>query len=251
MIKVVVLGTGNVATHLTGAFLKNRKVNLVQVYGRNPENLKKLLPNEKITNDISQIAEADVYIIAVSDNAINNVSDSLLFENRLVVHTSGSMDIEVLNPKNRRGVFYPLQTFSIGKSVDFSTVPVCLEAENNDDYTILEQLAKSISQNIYPINSEKRKALHIAAVFVSNFVNHLYAIGNDICSEKDIPFDILKPLITETAHKINGLSPHEAQTGPARRNDWQTINVHLEYLKKDKEKQEIYDLLTKAIMNKN
>lgn len=248
MIKVVVLGSGNVATHLIRTFQKNEKVNLIQVYARNPENLKQILPEDKITKNISNLAEADVYIIAVSDNAIKDVSNQIQFKNRLVVHTSGSMNINTLNPKNRRGVFYPLQTFSISKEVDFKQIPICLETENATDYKILEQLAYSISENSYNVDSEKRKALHVAAVFVSNFVNHLYALGEEICVENNLPFQILKPLIIETANKITYLNPQNAQTGPAKRNDTKTTQEHLNFIKDEKLKN-IYQILTESIQN--
>ena len=142
-----------------------------------------------------------------------------------------------------------LQTFSKEKEIDFSTVPFCLEAENKEDYLLLEKIAKTIGRKIYSVNSEQRKALHIAAVFVNNFTNHLYTIGNDICEKHQVPFEILQPLIQETSEKIKTLSPKKAQTGPAIRNDKKTIKSHLELL--SKEQQEIYKLITQAIKNGN
>ena len=153
-----------------------------------------------------------------------------------------------LENKNRKGVFYPLQTFSKNAVVNFEAIPICLESENNDDYKLLETVAKSISDKVFNINSNQRKALHVSAVFVNNFVNHLYKIGNDICIENNIPFEILQPLITETANKITSLSPNEAQTGPAKRNDTQTINTHLQFLS-DENQKEIYKILTKSIID--
>ncbi len=166
----------------------------------------------------------------------------------MVVHTSGSVNIEALNDRNRKGVFYPLQTFSKSKEVDFNIIPICLEAQNQSDYKTLETVAKSISEVIYQVNSEQRRGLHVASVFVSNFVNHLYQMGNEICTENNLSFDILKPLIQETANKILTLSPQEAQTGPAKRNDTQTINSHLSFLT-DENQKEIYKLLTKSIID--
>ena len=202
----------------------------------------------KITSELSQLQTVDVTIIAVSDNAIADVSKQLPFENQLVVHTSGSLSMEALDPKNRKGVFYPLQTFSKSKEVDFKVIPICLEAQNDNDFKTLEILAKTISNSVTTITSEQRKALHVAAVFVSNFTNHLYQIGNEICVENNIPFEILKPLIQETANKILSLSPIDAQTGPAKRNDTQTINTHLNFLSDDNQK-EIYKILTKSIID--
>lgn len=248
MIKVVLIGSGNVAQHLIQVLLQAKNVDLVQAFARNPNHLSHLLPSTKITSDYQKIAEADLYIISISDNAIAEVSEQLPFENRLVVHTSGSSDITVLSDKNRKGVFYPLQTFSKNKAIDFTPIPMCLEAENQNDYQILEQVAKSLSQKVFAISSEQRRSLHVSAVFVCNFVNHLYQIGNQICEENNIPFEVLHPLIQETAQKIKELSPSEAQTGPAVRNDTKTIEKHLAFLENENYKK-IYELLTQSIQN--
>lgn len=250
MLKVVIIGSGNVAQHLIKAFRNSAHAELVQVYARNPEKLSHILPQELIVNKIEALTKAHVYIISVTDDAIEKVSAELPFEGRLVVHTSGSMPLAQMDSKNRRGVFYPLQTFSKNKKVDFTQIPLCLESEVEEDYLILEKLAKSISPLSYNISSQQRQALHVAAVFVNNFTNHLYAIGNDICNENNIPFDILKPLIQETADKIQSLSPLDAQTGPARRNDTTTIQRHLDFIK-DPVQKEIYTLLTKSIQKTN
>ena len=151
-------------------------------------------------------------------------------------------------PKNKRGVFYPLQTFSKDKQVDFSIIPICLESEYPGDFSLLETLAKCISENVYKIDSKQRQALHVAAVFVSNFTNHMYKLGSDICNDNNIPFDILKPLIVETADKIMHLSPQEAQTGPAIRNDKKTLEKHLEFIK-DQNQKNIYNTITESIQN--
>lgn len=250
MLKVVIIGSGNVAQHLINAFQKSGKSQLVQAYARTPEKLSHLLDSSQITNDFTNLAEADIYIIAVSDNAIAQVSSQLCFKDRLVVHTSGSTCMKEIDNKNRRGVFYPLQTFSKTKDVDFRTIPICLESEKFDDYAVLEELAQSISDEIYNINSTQRQALHVAAVFVNNFTNHLYKIGSDVCNENNIPFNILKPLINETASKITTLTPAEAQTGPARRKDTTTISKHLDFIQDDNQKA-IYTLLTQSIQNSN
>lgn len=248
MVSIVIIGSGNVAQHLITAFLQSNEVELIQVFSRQKENVLHLLSSDKIVSEYSEIKEADVYLIAVSDNAIAEVSAKLPFENRLVVHTSGSMSMEILADKNRRGVFYPLQTFTKSKAVDFRVIPICLEAENENDFTSLITVAQSISSMVESISSEQRKALHVAAVFVCNFVNHLYQIGQEICEEHHLSFELLQPLILETAQKITKLSPKEAQTGPAKRNDTTTINAHLQ-LMTDANQKEIYQLLTKSIID--
>lgn len=245
MIQVILLGSGNVATHLFQAFSKVDEIDVVQVYSRT---VSSDFPKTLQTSDYSKIKEADVYIICVSDSAISSVSSLLQFENRLVVHTSGSSDLNVLDSKNNKGIFYPLQTFTKNKAVDFSKIPICLETENVSDYTVLEKVAKSISKNTHAKTGEQRKALHVAAVFVCNFTNHLYQIGNEICLKNSIPFEILHPLIKETAEKLQSLSPSKAQTGPAVRNDQKTIEKHIDFLTNENQK-EIYKILTKSIQN--
>jgi predicted short-subunit dehydrogenase-like oxidoreductase (DUF2520 family) len=248
MIKITLIGSGNVAQHLIKAFSKSELVEIAQVFSRKKETLASLIEFDKIVDDFQDLKEADLYIIAVTDNAISEVSAQLPFNNQLVVHTSGTASIDTLDAKNRKGVFYPLQTFSKNKDVDFSVIPICLEAENTFDFRVLDTVAKSISKAVFPINSEQRKALHVAAVFVNNFTNHLYQIGQEICEENKVPFEILKPLIQETADKINTLNPTEAQTGPAKRNDSTTIEAHLEYLTNENQKN-IYKILTQSIQN--
>lgn len=231
MISVLLVGKGKVAAHLFAAFSKLDKINVKQISSRNLKNI----PN------------ADVTIIAVSDDAIADVSSKIT--NKFVVHTSGSFPLNELKNKTRKGVFYMLQTFSKNKTINFSEIPFCLEAENENDYKLLENLAKLIGSNIYKINSNQRKSLHVAAVFVNNFTNHLFKIGEDICLENNVPFEVLYPLIMETSAKIKMLSPKNSQTGPAIRNDKETIKNHLNLL--DKEQKEIYKLLTKSIQNGN
>lgn len=248
MIKVVIIGSGNVAQHLIKVMQIAANVNLVQVFARNKKSINHLVKDDKITSDYNAIKEADVYIISVSDNAIAEVAENLPFKNRLVVHTSGTSELSVLDDKNRKGVFYPLQTFSKFKEIDFSSIPICLEAENEEDFKTLQSLSQNISEKVFPISSEQRKSLHVAAVFVCNFVNHMYTIGNQICEEHNVPFEVLKPLIMETAQKISTLKPEDAQTGPALRNDTKTINKHLEFLQ-ESNYQELYKLLTQSIQN--
>jgi predicted short-subunit dehydrogenase-like oxidoreductase (DUF2520 family) len=248
MIKVIIIGSGNVAQHLIKAFAKSKKIDIVQVFSRQKEAVTHLLDSNNITNDLNDLAEADLYIIAVSDDAIASVSSQLPFKNRLVVHTSGSVSLDALDKKNRNGSFYPLQTFSKKADVDFSQIPVFLESENETDFEFLKKVAETVSNKVYKINSEQRKAMHISAVFVNNFVNHMYQIGNEICIENNVPFEVLKPLILETANKVMTLSPKEAQTGPAIRNDKQTIAKHLDFLL-DENQATIYKILTQSIQN--
>ena len=252
MTKVIIIGSGNVAQHLIVAFQNSQnsgtEIELIQVFSRQKESLSHLLDLDKITDDFDTLLEADLYIIAVSDDSIADVSSQLPFKNRLVVHTSGSIPLDSLNENNRKGVFYPLQTFTKNKDVDFRIIPICLESENATDFQLLEKVAKTISDKVFAINSEQRKALHVAAVFVNNFVNHLYQIGQEICQEHQVPFEILKPLISETAQKVMILSPEDAQTGPAERNDTNTIEAHEAFLSNENHAT-IYKTLTQSIQH--
>ena len=245
MIKVVLLGGGNLAYHLTNELLNNPVIELVQVYNRSITAISYLEQKTKITNKLTQLKEADVYIICVSDNAISELSQQLDFKDRLIVHTSGAMGLNSLKSNSYKGVFYPLQSFSKEKKVDFSNIPICIEANRTQDEHLLMRLGNAISKQCYLINSQQRKQLHVAAVFVNNFVNHLYTIGNDICDAHQIPFEILTPLIKETASKLDYLSPIHAQTGPAKRDDSQTIETHLSLISENQQK--IYKLLTQSI----
>lgn len=249
MIKVVFLGFGNVNSHLFEALHRNKEVSVKQIFNRNY--IKMISPFEHIpfTDDISEIIEADVYIIGIPDDSISAFSESLPFQDRLVVHTSGGVSMNALSSKNRRGIFYPLQSFSKQREVDFKSIPICLEAENKADLKLLRNLGECISENVTEISSEERAKLHTAAVFVNNFTNYLYKIGSEILKEDDLPFDLLKPLILETASKIETLSPEEAQTGPAKRKDIKTIEKHLSLLSNPQHRK-FYQLFTEALKEK-
>lgn len=249
MIKITIIGYGNVAQHLISAFQENPTVKIEQIFVRDSSKTVDIDSSIQIVSDWNALIPTDIFIIAVSDDFIGAVSESFPLKNQFVVHTSGSVALEEISNHNRRGVFYPLQTFTKGKTVDFKTIPICMETEFIADLEVLKKVAKSISDKTYIINSEQRKALHVAAVFVNNFVNHLYQIGSEICVENQIPFAILEPLIAETAAKLQSLTPLEAQTGPAKRHDQKTIDSHLDFLQSDEIKQTIYKTLTQSIQN--
>ena len=246
MISVIILGAGNVATHLFKAFSKTEKYIVTQWYNRSIEAIKPYTNEVEIIDDLSQLKEADLYILAVSDDAIKPLSSLLPFENRLVAHTSGSVSLYDIDKKHKRGVFYPLQTFSKSADINFADVPVCIEALKSDDYHVLKNLAIAIGSPTKKVNSDQRKVLHLAAVFVNNFTNQLYRIAHEITESEGAEFDVLKPLILETAKKVQDLSPYMAQTGPAKRNDKKTLKKHLKLLK-DPHHKDIYNLLTSSI----
>ena len=248
---VVIIGAGNLATQLA-LTLFEKGIQVKQIYSRKIESATELAGkvNAKFTNDLSQlVSEADLYVIAVKDSAIQEVLENLrLKDDLLIVHTAGSVSMNIMEGfTTNYGVFYPLQTFSKGKKIDFSTIPICIEANHPSNMMRLEKLGKTLSNSVNQINSDERKTLHLAAVFVNNFVNHLYAAGADILHDKKLDFDLLKPLIRETAEKIESLQPFDAQTGPAKRNDQNTINAQLKMLQDKPEFQKIYSFATESI----
>ena len=246
MLSIVLTGTGNVAQQLFTAMHNKKGVKIIQVIGRDKKKLTPFKNCPETTTDYEHISDADIYIIAVNDGSISTVAQHLKNKSGLVVHTSGTMPLSALPASVRRGVFYPLQTISKERKVDFSEVPICIEAESSEDYKMLEELAGSISDHIQIMSSNQRKLVHLAAVFVNNFTNHLYLIGSDICNEAGISFNILKPLILETAKKATEMSVLKAQTGPAMRHDQTTIDQHLDLLKKESHKN-IYSVLSNSI----
>ncbi len=246
MIKVSILGAGNVGYHLHAVLQNTADVQIVQWYNRTNTPLLKYAGTTPTTNNISELKEADVYLICVSDAVIEPLSIQLGERSGVVAHTAGSIALSALEAFKNHGVFYPLQTFSKQKEVDFKNIPLCLEANNPESLALLQQLASKIEGPIHLIDSAQRKALHVAAVFVNNFTNHLYAIGEEICKDHQVPFTVLQALIAETADKIKTLSPQHAQTGPALRKDKKTLENHVSLLTDETQKQ-LYTTLTRSI----
>ena len=247
-INISIIGGGNVAYHLTKALYQLPEVYLRQLYNRSEFSSEfNDFQVDKI-HSLTDLRPTDICIIAVKDEAISEVSAFLPFEGQLVVHTSGNTPMEVLSPKNRRGVFYPLQSFSKSTQVDFSNIPFCLEAEHTEDMErFLYPLAQKLSTKVYLLSSYQRSIMHLSAVFVNNFTNHLVTISQRICEAHAIPFEILEPLLKNTFEKLQTMPALEAQTGPARRGDTQTIANHLALLKGYE--REIYNIITKSIIN--
>ena len=230
MISVVILGAGNVATHFFKGFEKANNVSVIQWYNRSLAAIKPFANGVDITDNMSTLKEADVYIIAVSDDVIAEVSSHIPYSDKLMVHTSGSVSVYDLDKKHKRGVLYPLQSLSKNAEVDFANVPICIETIDKKSYPVLKQLAVSLGSPTKRINSDQRRVLHLAAVFVNNFTNQLYRIAHEITESKGAEFDLLKPLILETAKKVQDMSPFKAQTGPAKRNDKKTIKPFINCL---------------------
>jgi predicted short-subunit dehydrogenase-like oxidoreductase (DUF2520 family) len=249
--RITLIGSGNVATHLAAA-LKNAGHRLVQVYSPNMHNAA-LLAYHVGASAIDSLKdidpETDIFIIAVKDDAISEIVPQLSLFKKPVAHTSGAVSLQVLlDVTPDAGVFYPLQTFSKTKELNFCEVPVCIEGATEELTRQLEELARTISNNIYRVDSAQRKILHLAAVFACNFTNHLYAVAEGLLKEHRMSFDMLRPLITETADKIKTHAPASVQTGPAVRKDEQTMQAHLQMLDGKDELQQIYLLLSQDII---
>lgn len=193
----------------------------------------------------------DIIIVAVPDHALTGVLNELRCrENALVVHTAGSIGLDVFpGPIARRGVFYPLQTFSRGRTIDFTDVPLLLESSDPESSGILEELASAIGARPRFITTEQRIMLHLGAVFICNFTNHMLASGWQVAEKTGLPFEIFHPLINETVNKALALGPENSQTGPAIRNDRNTIEKHLKLLSFSPELQKMYREITLSIMN--
>lgn len=243
--QIVLIGSGNVAFHLAKAFTE-AQIPISQIFGRNITELQKISEQFSIPFSTETLVDADLYIISVSDSSIAEVSALIKNENALVTHTSGSVSREALSGNFRKSVFYPLQTFSKSKNLDYSKIPFFIDVENEKDEEILKNLASKISKNVMLANDEKRKYIHLTAVFACNFVNHLYARAKEISDSQEIPFDYFLPLIDETTQKIHELEPKLAQTGPAIRNDEKVLKLH-ESLLTDEEKLKIYKTLNESI----
>ncbi|PIF43832.1 coenzyme F420-dependent NADP oxidoreductase-like protein [Chryseobacterium sp. 52] len=242
--QIVIIGSGNVAYHMAKAFiLKN--IPLLQIFGRNGEELRKISEELDVPYSTEHLQDADLYIICVSDNSVENVSEIITKKDCLVAHTSGSLPKEILTGEYRKSSFYPLQTFSKSKELDYGKIPFFIETENEDDKEILFELASRISENVMESSYEKRKYIHLTAVFACNFVNHLFARAKEISDSQEIPFNYFLPLIDETVQKIYEIEPKAAQTGPAVRNDVRVLELH-EQLLKD-ESLEIYKTMNHSI----
>jgi len=248
--KIIFIGAGNVASAMAKAL--HTKHDIVQVYSKSNAHAKKLASTLQcsFTTDLKKIiVDADIFIVAVKDDAIEQVASVLRLKNKLVLHTSGAIDIWPLKKiSSRYGVLYPLQTFSKDSLVK-KGIPFCIEASDESVKKILEALVKELGGKINVLSSKQRAKLHMAAVFVNNFTNHMFAIAEDILKEDKIPFSLLLPLIEETIAKIKSRTPLQVQTGPALRKDKKTIKKHEKMLSGKPEYLKIYKKMTKSIQH--
>ncbi len=248
--RVVVVGSGNVAEAIAVAVADSFALELQQVAARNEIRAEAVaqMAGCDWTSDMADVADADIYIIAVSDRAVEEVASKLhRAENSIVVHTAGSVEMDALGDGNR-GVLYPFQTFTAGRRVDFTAVPLFVEGSDEDTTQAIEYVANALSQRVYRATSKRRREIHLTGVFACNFVNALYSMAADLLAEREaLPFDVLRPLIAETAAKAaEAMHPRQVQTGPAVRGDKAVAERHMAMLKEENE-QEIYKLLTEYI----
>ena len=233
MKNIILVGSGNVATHL-GISLQKENYKVLQVYSRSIENAKKLAEklSTDFTNDLTQLKTADLIIVSVKDDAISEVLSQL--KDSAIVHTSGSIGMDVFNGNfSDCGVFYPLQTFNKEIDVNISEIPFCIEGNSKKFEKQLIGIAKTLSRNVVVMESEQRKQLHIAAVFACNFSNQMYHIADNLLAEKDIDFKILLPLIKQTVTKLENNKPKAVQTGPAKRKDIKIIQEHINLIQQE------------------
>ncbi len=245
--KITLIGGGKLGKQFYRKLVDIEEIELVQWMVRSS---KTNLTSEgvPVVDQMKELMHSDLYLIAVPDKAIDSIAEALPIE-AFVAHCSGGVSLDVLKQK-RGGVFYPLQSFSEGRIIDFSTVTFVLEAKQVKDLTLLQQLANYFGAHHITIDSKQRAQLHLAAVIVNNFTNHLFTEAAALCEQNDLSFDLLKPLIQETVNKLEALSPKAAQTGPAVRNDQETITKHLKSIKNPKLK-EIYQVVTSAIQQQS
>ena len=253
--RIAIIGTGNVAWHLAPA-LEDAGHTVTEIYGRDiakAENLTSRVYEAEATDELDfSESKAEIFILAVSDTAIVEIADELILpEESILVHTSGSVSLEMLGYSSATytGIFYPLQTFSRGREVDFSEVPFLLESEDQTTLLKLKKLAKTLSPINYVVKSKDRKALHVAAVFAGNFTNHMIRIAEEIMNRQGLDFEMLKPLIVEVVSKSLELGAKKAQTGPAIREDFTTLENHHQFLTYNESVAEIYKLISQDIID--
>lgn len=253
--RISLVGAGNVG-HNFGLAFKQAGYLIHEVYSRSESSAVELSKrlNCNYTTDLSALDHsADLYVIAVNDDALPSIIDAFPFKDKLIVHTSGATSIDVFEGKGFEdfGIFYPVQSFSKSETESLAPIPICVEAPIKKNEDLLMSFARSLSMKVFQLDSEKRKALHVAAVFANNFSNHMYAIAEELLSDEGIDFEIIKPLIQTTATKVNHSKPSNIQTGPAMRNDRKIIDRHLEHLSDRTDYKELYEAVTKSILNKH
>ena len=248
---VNIIGSGNVASHFAKIFI-TKGISVKCIYSRTLENAQNLADDLKTsyTDNLDDLKEVDLTLIAIKDDAIKEVSNKL-YTKSIVVHTSGSVSINVLNNHFDHGIFYPLQTFSKDKEVDWQNLPICIESSDVNTKEILIKLAKKLSNNVHYLTSEQRKKAHLSAVIACNFSNHFYALAYKLMQENEIDFQLIEPLIKATANKVGTENPALLQTGPAVRKDTDTINKHIEMLDDSSDLQKLYQDISNSIIKTN
>lgn len=247
--KIVFVGAGNLATRLSLA-MQRVGMQIGQVYSHTEEGAGQLAGRLGCpwTTDLSTLQpDADLYVFSLKDTVLEDVIAQVKPNNGLWVHTAGSMPMTVFEGHaSRYGVLYPLQTFSKGREVNFDVIPLFLEANTDKESAYLKNIATALSENVRFLSSEKRRHLHLAAVFACNFTNHIYTLAYKLLEKEEIPAEVLLPLIDETVAKIHTMPPAAAQTGPAIRYDENVINKHLAMLD-DPDIKAVYELLSRSI----
>ena len=249
MTKVVLIGAGHLAFYFYEQFLRCKEVNLTQWFNRSIEKIDFAEPKVAITNKLSQLKAADLYLICVSDDAIESISKKIKTKG-LIAHCAGGVPLNRLSGSSRKAVFYPLQTFTKGRDMSFEHLPFCIETTQSKDRILLNELTNNLGGIAHEFNSEKRALIHLIAVLINNFGNHLLHLGSELSKKHEIPFQIFHSLIEETYQKAFTQGPKDAQTGPALRRDQRTIDKHIDLLT-DKDLKKLYLNLTTSIQKKH
>ena len=248
--KIVIIGSGNVAWHLSHA-LQKAGMPLNQVYSRNEAHARELADSLNVSyiSDIQQIEDASVYLFAVSDSAIESILISRQWNNAILLHTAGSVNINVFAPFSENyGVLYPLQSFTKDRELDITAIPFFIEANNAETKKLLNELAIKLSPKIYEIDSEARARIHLAAVFASNYTNYMITVASQLIEKESIAKEVFNPLLEETFKKAMQMGSLKAQTGPARRNNVAVLRKHEQMLSANPDWQKIYTFMAENIV---
>lgn len=247
--RVVIIGAGNVAYHLIRSITSSGN-KLVQIFNRTLSHVQ-AVSQTNITGNIHALTpDADIYIICVKDIAIADIASQIDLGDKLIVHTSGNRSMDLLkNCSTNYGVFYPIQSFTKNIPINFKQIPLVIEANNHEAQEMLVNFSRTISNHVILMNEEDRQKLNIAGVFVNNFTNYIYSLAYDYLKNENIDFTILQPLIQNTVDKLQLGNPREMQTGPAVRNDKDTIASHLSLLEKYPQLRDIYQEVSDSIIN--
>ena len=246
MVTISIIGSGKLSFNLSEALIKNKKLKVNEIYSRNNKNIKLFNGKIKFTNKIENLKEVDFYFILSNDDSIEELSQKIKTKNGMILHSSGSKDINVLSNHLNFGVFYPLQTFGFNKKTDFAKTPILIEGNSEENLEKLKELCHKMEVDFEEVDSKKRLHYHLAASFANNFTNHILSLTDEIINKFNLKKDFFIPIVNETFKKFKINKSKESQTGPAVRNDLKTLKKHKKILKKSNYLN-LYKIISKSI----